>query len=476
MQGSYINNYIKSMVERGISLNDVRKIISNYKSLRSRVNEKIFYRAIDEVKKTKNAKGMNDLEVYTAYERDVKIVALTKQYNITTDIAEIIIDLDIPYTSVILAEVIWKFKLRNNPKVMELARIIVDKKLEDNPNALVIAERILKHKLEDYIGAVEIVNMVYEYGVPLDLAIEVSKFNHCHYYNYKFKQNDERYIFHKLRQIYQVKMRVEKDFKFSREVRRISEILDIITDSAQYLLYCCMGNNWGRNSRCYWDFDRFKSDVASNRVYTKDEINVISDYTIDSVINTYARGFKTNNGRTSYANYAGGVYVRTLENKEIMDKNEKDFLPLYLAVNKYSLPKDVIVFRGVEVDALNKYDINYEDSEEEIKRKLAGYYQDGGFLSTSAVITDETEYLSRDVNFIINLKAGTPCEELSNYSHFEDECEVLIPPNVTFIVNDVKKLNNRILIYLTSIPTKSISYVSSIEEEKEDTDSENKKM
>lgn len=469
------NNYINPMVKNRIDINANRRAMAHYRSFRDKVGEKNFYRAIQKVREAENKGILKDFEIFMAYERTVKIIALTKKYNITRDVAEIMVDLNMPFTSVIQAEVICKFGLKNNPNAMDLSRVIVDRKLDGNLNAVIIAERILKHNLNDYPDAVNIVNMVYEFGIPLDLAIEVSKYDN---YNYEFKHQNERYIFHKLRQIYRVKMKVDKTINIEREADRISTTLAIDPDKAKYLLYCCMSDNWGRNSCVYWDYSSFKCDFANDYDYA-DDVNFIYDYISDSSINSYARGFEIIDKHTYY-NASGRGDL--LENKDIIDKYNYEFLPLYRAANKYSLPnkatnkyslgKDVIVFRGTPIDALNKYGVKPDDSEEEIKRKLNGYYQDGGFVSTSVVV-DSEEFLFETVNFIINLKSGTPCCELSKYSNFPEECEILIPPNVVFRVDDVKRVSegpvDKILIYLTSIPTKSLSYVGSINE-KENTD------
>ena len=470
MQGNYISDYIKAVVKSGINLNKIKQAANCYKILCEKLDKKTVDEAINIVKNTKKQKSLNYLEILMAYEQDVKITALTMKYNITPVIAKIMIDLNMPYTSAVYAAVIEKFDLKNHPNGKALSRIIVNKKLDDNSDAVIIAERIREQGLVDNPNAVKIVNMVYNFDVPIDLAIEVCQYDDN---NYEFKNRDEKYLFHKLRQIYQVKIKVEGKLNIDQEAKKISTILSIKSDKARCLLFCCMGNNWGRNSNFYWNYDQFKEDCANDYSYTEEEARLIGRYTHSSSINTYARGFQIRNGKTYYRSSS---FTIALDNDEIMDKNKDEYLPLYMAMNKYSLPKDVIVFRGVNMDTLKRYGINYRDSEEEIKRKLNGYYQDGGFMSTSIVIESEDDFLINDVNFIINVKSGTPCGELSEYSAYEKEYEILITPNVTFIVNDVKKMNNRILIYLTSIPTKSLSYVSGIEDEKEDTNIESKQL
>ena len=411
MQNSYIGDYIKLIVTSKISLEKLKRTIARYKSLSEKLGTEILAEAISQVRDEKHARTRNNLKIFAAYENDVKLIGLTKKYNITKEVAEIIISND----------------------------------LMGNPNAI------------------EIATMMYKLGITLDLAIEVCKYNAG---NFVLNKLDEKYVFHKLRQIYQVKMAIEPELDFERERERIAKLLNIESIKAKYLLMCYMGNNsWGRNSTFYWNHKQFINDIDGHRSYTDKDIKFIKSYVGDPGINNFSRGFVVRDGKTIYNSKSPGKAFTT---RGIIKKNRRDYFPLYTAMNKYSLPKDVVVFRGTTIESLNKYGIEQGDSEEEIKKKLNGHYQDGGFVSTSVVV-ETLRYLDENVNLIINLKAGTPCGVLSEHSVFEFENEVLIPPNVVFNVDDVKVIDEKIYIYLTSIPTKSISYVGSIKE-KENTD------
>ena len=510
-----IKEYINSIKNNKKKLIELKKAVARYKLLGSQFGQNFLNEAIAEVKKVKNKESLSDIEVFLAYEDEIKnivwgkhsnyvnspikeinskdISGLVKKYNTTPEIAQIIIDFKIedPHIPVALAENILKYNLKDNPNAIELSRIIFHNelyiqqntvmlaeiilkfKLKDNPDATKIATFIMNNKLMDNVDALNIyyyvlnnglkdhpdapivANMVCKLGVSLDLAMEVSQYNH---YNYKFKQYDEKYVFHKLRQLYQIKMKTEKNFNMQQEIERIMLNIGIDYEKAKYLLICCMGNNWGKNSSYYWNNDSFRKDFPNdNHEFTSEEMAAIKGYIRRPTHNRFARGFKTTGGKTIYDD---GSFTVAMTNEEIMDNYSKNYYPLYSALNKYALSKDVIVLRGASIDSLKKYGISIDDSEHEINKKLAGHYQDGGFMSTSYVVEKEGSFLDAEVNFIIDLKAGTPCGVLSGYSEFDVEREILIPPNISFNVNDVKKVDGKIYVYLTSIPTKSLSYVS----------------
>ena len=424
------------------------------------------------------------------------IDGLVKKYNTTPEIAKIIIDfnindphiaatvadnilkynlkdnpnavelsriifrneLDIQQNTVMLAEIILKFNLKDNPNATKIATFIIDNELMDNADALNIYYYVESNNLKDNPDAVIIANMVCKLGIPLELAMEVSQYNHN---NYKLKQYDEKYVFHKLRQLYKIKIGTEKDFNMQQEIERIMVNIGIDYEKAKYLLVCCMGNNWGRNSSYYWNNDRFKQDFPNdNHEFTSEEMMAIKGYIRRPTQNKFARGFKTTDGITVYND---GSFTTAETNEEIIDNYNNNYFPLYSALNKCALSKDIIVLRGASIDSLKKYRVSGNDSEEEIKKKLAGNYQDGGFMSTSYIVEKDGSFLDAEVNFIINLKSGTPCGVLSDYSEFDVEREILIPPNVSFNVNDVKKMDGKIYVYLTSVPTKALSYFHDVE-------------
>lgn len=520
----YLNSYINTIKTNKSKLIELKQALIRYKLMVNQFGQKFLDESIYEVKKEKAKENMDNLEAFLAYEQEIKnivwnkhahyvstpikeidskdIDGLAKKYNTTPEVAQIIVDFNITdaHNAAIIAQTILRYNLKDNPNALDLARIIFNKELFTYPNTVTLAEIILKFNLKDNpdvikishfimdnnlkdnsdalniynfitnnnlnntFDAVQIANMVCKLGISLDLAMEVSQYNHE---NYNFKQQDEKYVFHKLRQLYQIKMKTEPNLNMQKETERIMRTLNVDSLKAKYLLVCCMGNNWGRNSSYYWDYNNFKEDFANNnKDYSDDEVRVILGYTRRPTINSFARGFEIRDGKT---NYSDGNFSLAMTNEEIMERTNDLYMPLYKALNKHSLSKDVIVFRGASIKALEKYKINSNDSEEDIKNKLAGKYQDGGFMSTSVVIEEKGNFLGNEVNFIIDLKSGTPCGDLSGYTDFDEECEILLPPNVTFKVDDVKKTDGKIFVYLTSIPTKSLSYFGNNVEENDET-------
>ena len=514
-----IKDYINSIKNNKTKLVELKKALGRYKIMCDQFDQKIVDEVILKVKKEKNKETLSDVEVFLAYEDEIKnlvwnknnnyvntpikeieskdIEGLAKRYNTTNEVAQTIIDLKItdPHIAASLADIILKYNLKNNPNAIELSRIIFHNELFIQQNTVMMAEIILKFKLKDnsdankiatfimnnklmdnidalkiyyYIvnnnlkdnpDSVMIANMVCKLGISLELAIEVSQYNHN---NYKFKQFDEKYVFHKLKQLYQIKMKTEENFNMQQEIERIMLNVGIDYDKAKYLLVCCMGNNWGRNSSYYWSCDRFKEDFSTdNNEFTNEEMAAIKGYIRRPSNNKFARGFKIVDGKTVYND---GTFTLAIINEEIMDTYNEYYYPLYQVLNKYSLPKDVVVLRGASITSLKNYGVSINDTEEDVKKKLAGHYQDGGFMSTSFVVEKKGNFLDNEVNYIIDLKAGTPCGDLSGFSEFDLEREILIPPNVVFNVNDVKKIDGKIFVYLTSIPTKSLTHVSNIEE------------
>ena len=531
MVKSNVVSYINSIKNNRAKLIELKKAVGRYKLLVNQFGQNFLDDAIKQIKKEKDKENMNDLDVFLAYEEEIKkivwekhgnyvaspikeiesndIAGLAKRYNTTNEVAKTIIDLKItdPHIAASLADIILKYNLKNNPDAIELSRIIFHNelfiqqntvimaeiilkfKLKNNPDAILIATFIMNNKLMDNIDALKIyyyvvnnnlkdnpdsvmiANMVCKLGISLELAIEVSQYNHN---NYKFKQFDEKYVFHKLKQLYQIKMKTEENFNMQQEIERIMFYIGVDYDKAKYLLVCCLGNNWGRNSSYYWSYDRFKEDFPSDNIkFTNEEMAAIKGYIRRPTNNKFARGFKTVDGKTVYND---GTFTLAMTNEEIMDTYNENYYPLYKALNKYSLPKDVIVLRGSSIMSLGNYGVSINDSEEEIKKKLSGHYQDGGFMSTSFVVEKDGNFLDNEVNYIIDLKAGTPCGDLSGFSEFDVEREILIPPNVVFNVNDVKKIDGKIFVYLTSIPTKLLSYDSNIEENSDEVKSGNRHL
>ena len=474
MQNSYIGDYINLMLASQTSIGEIKNEIFLYKACSDQLGSEILAEAISRVRKIRKKDSLSDLDIFVKYKNDVILIGLAKKYKVTKKVAQTILDLKIPISKMapLLAKIILDFDLKSNQNAIELSSIICQKNLEKNPDAVMLAVIILNHHLRDDPRAVKIATMMLKLGITLDLAIDVCRYDDG---NYSFKQLDEKYVFHKLRQIYQVKMKMEPWLDFENEIERIAKILNLDYNDLQteYMLLSCMGNNWGRNGTYYWDYGRFIEDVSSDHKYTDEDIVYIKEYVNEPRINGFARGFNIQ-GDEIYFN--GHSHKAAPTDNEIISRIKQNYLPLYKIINKYSLPRDVIVFRGTDIASLSRYGIRLDDSAEDIKRKLGGHYQDGGFMSTSAVAEDNTFMFGSEVNFIINLKTGTPCGELSQYTRdtrYESECEVLIPPNVVFIVNDVRVTDERIYIYLTSIPTKSISYFSSTKEE--NTDSQTKK-
>ena len=501
--------YSSSVVQNSSVGIDNNRAVFNYKLLSSQFGQKFLDEAIEEVKKAKNIENIDDINTFSKYEEEIRkivwekhtnyvnspikeiesndIEGLAKRYNTTNEVAQIIVDFKItdPFIAASLADIILKNNLKDNPNAVELSRIIYRNELYNKPNTVMMAEIIQKFELKDNADAnkiatfimnnklmnntsaidiyhyiennnlknnpdsVMIANMVCKFDIPLDLATEVSQYNNN---LYKFKEYDEKYVFHKLRQIYQIKTKTEENFNMNQEIERIMVNVGTDYEKAKYLLISCLGNNWGRNSSYYWNYYDFIQDFPNdNYKFTKEEMAAIKSYTLQPEQNVFGRGFKIANGETIYNN---GTKSLEMTNENIMDTYDISYHPLYQALNKYSFPKDIIVLRGASIDALKKYNISASDSEQEIKNKLAGHYQDGGFMSTSYLIEKEGSFLNTDVNFIIDLKAGTPCGELSSFSEYDSEHEILIPPNVSFDVNDVKKIDGKIYVYLTSIPTK----------------------
>ncbi len=517
MRRNRVTEYINSIRNNRSKLIELNKATFRYKMLVEQFGQNFVDDAIIEIGKEKGQENLSDLELFLAYEEEIEkkirhkhadyairpikeieskdINGLVKRYNTTSEVAQIIIDFKItdPYISAELASIILKFNIKDNPNALVLARIIHDNRLNSNQNGLALAEIILKYNLKDNPEALKIsnfivtnnlgdntdavkiyyfikennlennpdaamiANRVIKLGISLDLSIEVSRYNH---YNYAFEQSDEKYILDKLRQFYQIKLKTEPDFNMQKEIERIMMVA-ICADryKAEGLLMCCLGENWGKNSSYYWDHDKFKKDYhVDSQVFTEEEIRSIQSYTQRPDINNMARKYKVWGGR-----------IYSIDEVEYMTSEmgtmfHKEYSKLYDTLNKHSLSKDVVVLRNTSIDSLEKYSVSVNDSEEEIKKKLRGYYHDDGFVSTSSVITKEGVF-GGEVCFIINLKAGTPCGEISRYSYRKEECEILIPPNVSFTVNDVKKIDGKIMVYLTSIPTKSLSYVGTTEEE-----------
>lgn len=524
-----LDGYIATLKNNRTKLVELKKAIGRYKMICNQFGKKIVDEAIFEVKKESNNETMGDLEVFLAYEQKIKkivwnkysnyvvspikeiesndIANIAKRYNTTNEVAQTIIDFKImdPFKAAALADIILKYNLKDNPKAVELSRIIFDNKLfiypntvmlaeiilkfnlKDNPKAIIIASFIMENNLKDDSNAIEIykfildnnltnnanavmlAKIVCKLNISLDLAMEVIQYNQN---NYKFRQYDEKYLFHKLRQLYQIKMKTEENFNMQQEIERIMINVGMDYDKAKYFLVCCMGNNWGRNSSYYWNNDSFVQDFPHNNYeFTDEEMSVIRGYIRHPIYNQFARGFKKDGDKTVYSDES---FTPAMTNEKVMDNYFINYSPLYQALNKYAFSKDIIVLRGTTIDSLKKYKINTNDSEQEIKNKLAGHYQDGGFMSTSYVVEKKGSFLDNEVNFIIDLKAGTPCGYLSGFSEFDVEREILIPPNVIFNVNDVKKMDGKIFVYLTSIPTKSISYVEN--NENDDTKSEGRHL
>ena len=513
MAKSLILEYLKTIKHDKIKLSDFKKAVGRYKLLGNQFGQDTLNEAIEEIKKEKGKNDLSDLDVFLAYENEIKelvwkkhsfnvstpnkeiqmgdIDAIAKKFNTTREIAQVIYDFKImePHNTVhfarkiieynlkdnpnaveivriinnndlligkdnaaTLAEIIFKFNLKESPNAITISQFIMDNNLKDNLDALKIYDFILSNKLLDNPNAITLYNMINNYGLSFELANDVCNFNNNNFY---FNQYSPKYIFNKLRQIYQAKMRIEPNLNMEQEVQRIMRIVNMDASQAKYFLICCMGKNWGRNSSFYWDYNQFKEDFSnSNQEFTDEEMTFINGYIRRPAVNRFARGFETQDGKAMYNN---GQFTLAMNNEEIKE-NEEQVLPLYNALNKNSLSQDVIVFRGANIGSLSRYNININDSEEEIKRKLGGRYQDGGFMSTSSVIEEKGNFLNCEVNFMVDLKAGTPCGDLSTFSEFDVEREVLIPPNVVFNVSDVRKIDGKIIIYLTSIPTKTATY------------------
>ena len=116
-------------------------------------------------------------------------------------------------------------------------------------------------------------------------------------------------------------------------------------------------------------------------------------------------------------------------------------------VSRNEFKEDTVVFRGVGIEALKDFGITSVSSESEIMESLGRVYTEKGFLSASPI--NDGRYMDKEVNFIINCKKGKKFADFSLFNSGEQE--IVLGSDSRFKITDVKKENNKIKIYMTSL-------------------------
>ena len=119
------------------------------------------------------------------------------------------------------------------------------------------------------------------------------------------------------------------------------------------------------------------------------------------------------------------------------------------SISNMELKEDTIMYRGINENALSKYDINLEyDKAETIYKKLiskGNFYVENGFMSATPILDDVIN--SKKIILVMNCKEKTKGICLN----FINKAEFLFPVNSKFHIDMVTKENNKIYIHISSI-------------------------
>lgn len=170
-----------------------------------------------------------------------------------------------------------------------------------------------------------------------------------------------------------------------------------------------------------WGNEAFKSWQKS---LSKEELHAIYDYTGDNYrnINDVLRGFE----------------------KNFNEGNAKRVEQITEALNKTSVPDDIIVYRGVGRDALGEY------KDLSPKQLIGKKLEDRGFMSTS--IDPEGAFHTK-VTYVIKVPKGTSGAYISNISQYgEKEAELLLNRGQKMMILDAVQKGKRLEVICEIIP------------------------
>ncbi len=218
-------------------------------------------------------------------------------------------------------------------------------------------------------------------------------------------------------------------------------------------------------------FDTYEEFVAAYKnsteswcsTLTDDELKLIFAYigesdkssyaTINSVMRDIAIN-KENKTITLYHMFGSRTYTfdeyynqfgETVD--QFIVRTYDEAIALNNAISRTTFTEDTIVARGVDMNALERFGITAADSPGDIMRKLGSIYMDKGFMSSTPVAGGGFTY--KDVNFVMTCKKGMAFGDFSLFN--AGEKEILLGLGSKFSIDSVKKVGNKIMIYMTSI-------------------------
>lgn len=258
---------------------------------------------------------------------------------------------------------------------------------------------------------------------------------------------------------------------FASEIMKEVQSLFVKTMTKALCINISYVNNSMIKYRVYTDYEAFykkyqediikwceqnKEAIAIIKNYIQEDITKIGTY---SVLNSILRGVFKNNNLINVFNIEKNIQYTKEEFEKIVNKPieeyEKESLNyskiLNDSIKKLELIEDTVMYRGININALEKYNIDIEnDTAEIIYQKLTKdghFYIDKGFMSASPILTDLIN--SKNIILIMNCKEKTKGINLSFLD--KENPEFLFPMNSKFHIDTVTKNNNKVYIHVSSL-------------------------
>lgn len=218
-------------------------------------------------------------------------------------------------------------------------------------------------------------------------------------------------------------------------------------------------------------FDTYEEFVAAYKNATEtwkltlsnDELKLICNYIGESdkssyaTINSVMRNIAVDkDAKTITLYHMWGPKVYTFDEyfnafNETVDqfivRTYDEAIALNNAISRTTFAEDTIVARGVDMNALERFGITASDSPDDIMKKLGSIYTDKGFMSSTPVAGGGFTY--KDVNFVMTCKKGMAFGDFSPFN--AGEKEILLGLGSKFSIDNVEKVGDKIIIYMTSI-------------------------
>lgn len=182
-----------------------------------------------------------------------------------------------------------------------------------------------------------------------------------------------------------------------------------------------------------------------------------SNYSSYATINSVMRDMSINkDAKTINLYHTWGLKTYTFDEyfnefgetvDQFISRTYDEAISLNNVISRTTFAEDTIVARGVDMNALGRFGITVADSPDDIMRKLGSIYTDKGFMSCTPVAGGGFTY--KDVNFVMTCKKGMAFGDFSRFN--AGEKEILLGLGSKFCIESVEKIENKIMIYMTSI-------------------------